>query len=103
MISFYSAFGGWIRKETKEVLSKIIKNVLKYVESVLHLLNDYISRSRELEEYNILSQNESYINDPVLKKLYYIYESQSPDLCQLLPPKDQTYVLYIILFMTAMH
>ena len=25
MLSFYSAFGGWIRKETKEVLSKIIK------------------------------------------------------------------------------
>ena len=87
MLSFYSAFGGWIRKETKEVLSKIIKNVLKYVKEPATFLYDYIFRSRELEEYNFLSQNESYINDPVLKKLYYIYESQSPDLCQILPPK----------------
>ena len=87
MLSFYSAFGGWIRKETKEVLSKIIKNVLKYVEEPATFVYDYIFRSRELEEYNFLSQNESHINDPVLKKLYYIYESQSPDLCQILPPK----------------
>ena len=75
------------RKETKEVLSKIIKNVLKYIEPTA-IVYDYIFRSRKLEEYNnFLSQNESYINDPVLKKLYYIYESQSPDLCQILPPK----------------
>ena len=86
MLSFYSAFGGWIRKETKEVLSKIIKNFLKYVNHTT-FLNEYQLRSRELKEYNFLSQNESYINDPVLKKLYYIYESQSPDLCQILLPK----------------
>ena len=86
MLSFYSAFGGWIRKETKEVLSKIKKNVLKYVNHTT-FLNEYQFRSRALEEYNFLSQNESYINDPVLKKLYYIYESQSPDLCQILLPK----------------
>ena len=86
MLSFYSAFGGWIRKETKEVLSKIIKKFLKYVEPTTYVY-DYLFRSRELEEYNFFSQNESYINDPVLKKLYYIYESQSPDLCQILPPK----------------
>ena len=86
MLSFYSAFGGWIRKETKEVLSKIIKNVLKYVNHTT-FLNEYQFRSRALEEYNSLSQNESYINDPVLKKLYYIYESQSPDLFQILLPK----------------
>ena len=29
MLSFYSAFGGWIRKETEEVLSKIVKKYLK--------------------------------------------------------------------------
>ena len=86
MLSFYSAFGGWIRKETKEVLSKIIKNFLKYAERDTFVY-DYQIRSRELKEYNFFSQNESYINDPVLKKLYYIYESQSPDLCQILPPK----------------
>ena len=93
MLSFYSAFGGWIRKETKEVLSKIIKNVLKYVVEPATFVNDYIFRSRELIEYN-LSQNESYINDPVLKKLYYIYESQSPDLCQILPPKIRLMYFY---------
>ena len=85
MLSFYSAFGGWIRKETKEVLSKIIKNVLKYTDSAM-FITEYAFRSRELKEYNFLYQNESHTNDPVLKKLYYIYESQSPDLCQILPP-----------------
>ena len=94
MLSFYSAFGGWIRKETKEVLSKIIKNILKYVKEPATFVYDYQFRSRELEEYNFLSQNESHINDPVLKKLYYIYESQCPDLCQILPPKFRLMYFY---------
>ena len=87
MLSFYSAFGGWIRKETREVFSKILKNVLMYAKKAATFFDEYLLRSRELKEYNFLLQNESRINDPVLKKLYYIYESQSPDLCQILPPK----------------
>ena len=58
-----------------------------YVKEPATFFSEHLFRSRELVEYNFLSQNESYINDPVLKKLYYIYESQSPDLCQILPPK----------------
>ena len=86
MLSFYSAFGGWIREETKEVFSKIIKNVLKYVKRVT-FLSEHKFRLIKMVEYHLNIQNESYINDPVLTKLYYIYESQSPDLCQILPQK----------------
>ena len=33
MLSFYSAFGGWMKKETKEVLSRIVQNYLKCVDT----------------------------------------------------------------------
>ena len=91
MLSFYSAFGGWIRKETKEVLSKIIKNDLKDVHRST-VISEHKFRLKKMEVSQFLLQNESYINDPVLTKLYYIYESQSPELCQILPPEVR--VLY---------
>ena len=84
MLSFYSAFGGWITKETKKVLIKIVKNVLNHVDTFT-FINEHQFRLREMKECSLFVQNESYINDPVLMKLYYIYESQSPELCQILP------------------
>ena len=92
MLSFYSAFGGWIKKETKEVFSKIIKNVLKHVDSST-FINEHQVRLKRMEIYPSSLQNGSYINDPVLTKLYYIYESQSPELCQILPSNvELTYI-----------
>ena len=85
MLSFYSAFGGWIRKGTNEVLSKIIKKFVKYVDP-LTFHHEHQFRNKEMKNQCLL-QNGRYINDPALMKLYYIYESQSPDLCQILPPK----------------
>ena len=86
MLSFYSAFGGWMKKETKEVLSKILQNYVKYVDDSTSL-SDLDLRWKKMGKRQVLSQNESSINDPVLMKLYYIYESQSPDICQILPSK----------------
>ena len=91
MLSFYSAFGGWIRKETKEVLKRIIKNDLKHVDYST-IIKEHKFRLKKMKVSQFLSQNESYINDPVLTKLYYFYESQSPELCQILPPEVR--VLY---------
>ena len=53
MLSFYSAFGGWIRKETKEVLSKIIKNILKHVVDSSTFINDYDVRLREIKQFEV--------------------------------------------------
>ena len=84
MLSFYSAFGGWMKKERKEVLRKILQNDVKYVDHST-FNSDFNLKMRKMKECQVLSQTESFINDPVLMKLYYIYESQSPDLCQILP------------------
>ena len=84
MLSFYSAFGGWMKKETNEVLRKNLQNDVKYVDpSTFNSDNEL--KMKKMKECQVLSQTESFINDPVLMKLYYIYESQSPDLCQILP------------------
>ena len=84
MLSFYSAFGGWMKKETKEVLSKIVRNDVRYVDRYT-FASDFELRLEKMVKRHSLSQTQSSINDPVLMKLYYIYESQSSDLCQMLP------------------
>ena len=84
MLSFYSAFGGWIKQETKEVLSKILENDLKSG-TVPKFFSDYELRMNKMKKSRSLLQNEGSLKDSVLTKLYYIYESQSPDLCQILP------------------
>ena len=84
MLLFYSAFGGWMKKETKEVLRKILQDDVKYLDPST-CYSDKELRLKKRIEREILSRNESSINDPVLTKLYYIYESQSTNLCQILP------------------
>ena len=84
MLSFYSAFGGWMKKETKEVLIKIVQNDVKYADHQTFYI-DFQHRWGIMHLRRSLLQTKGCINDPTLMKLYYIYESQSIDLCQRLP------------------
>ena len=81
-LSFYSAFGGWMLTKSKQVLTKHAQRF--YCEE-----NDLVHHMVRRQKYYKKGFN------PDSMVLNSVYESQTPDLCGMLPPNLSLYGLIL--------
>jgi len=73
MLSFYSAFGGWMLTKSKQVLIK-------------HAQENFYLEGNDKGHHAVKRQSDDKEFNPDSMVLNSVYESQTPELCEMLPP-----------------
>ena len=90
MLLFYSAFGGWEQTQTKQILSKHVQKF--HMESGgFHHFTKWMHHNEQMRT-TIGIDKWKQVN-PDLMVLCSLYESQKPELCQILPPSFRIVLL----------